>query len=77
MIKFDVLSKSRLDILPELCYVCCVMKTIIDQTRREFTARYVADISKAIFAVALASKLFVDLPVWLRLRCQSWDLSSF
>jgi len=37
-----------------------------DDAHREFTARYLGDLSKAIFAVALASKLFVDLPAWLR-----------
>ena len=40
---------------------------IITNARREFTARYLADLSKAIFAVALASKLFVDLTRWLRI----------
>ena len=40
---------------------------IIDKNRKEFTARYLADISKAIFAVALASKLFVELAVWIRI----------
>ena len=39
---------------------------IVDDARREFTARYLADLSKAIFAVALASKLFLELPRWLR-----------
>ena len=39
---------------------------IIDETRRKFTAQYFADLSKAVFAVALASKLFGDLAVWLR-----------
>lgn len=38
----------------------------IDEARREFTARYLADLSKAIFAVALASKFFLELPWWLR-----------
>ena len=37
-----------------------------DKARRKFIANYLADISKAIFAVALASKLFVDLALWLR-----------
>ena len=40
---------------------------IIERKRREFVARYLADISKAIFAVALASKLFIDLAQWLRI----------
>ncbi len=43
------------------------MKDLITDARREFTARYLADISKAIFAVALASKFFFDLAVPLRI----------
>src|SRR4029077_19951229 len=37
-----------------------------DKARRRFTAHYLADLSKADFAVALASKLFIDLGLWLR-----------
>ena len=40
---------------------------IINDTRRKFTARYLSDLSKAVFAVALASKLFIELPTWLRI----------
>ncbi len=49
-----------------MIYICC-MKDLITDARREFTARYLADISKAIFAVALASKFFIDMAVWLRI----------
>lgn len=60
-------QKSYLDISPGLWYVCHVMKTIIDHARREFIARYLGDISKAIFTVGLASKLFFEFPTWLRI----------
>lgn len=50
---------------------------VIDEARREFTSRYLADLSKAIFAVALASKLFVDLPQWLRFALPSVGLLLF
>ena len=43
------------------------MKDLITDARRGFTARYCADISKTIFAVALASKFFIDMAVWLRI----------
>ena len=39
----------------------------MSEERREFTARYLADLSKAIFAVALASKFFLDLRPELRI----------
>ena len=32
----------------------------------EFTAKFLADIAKAIFAVGLASSFFRDFPGWLR-----------
>ena len=60
-------TKSLLDIISGVCYVCRVMKTIIDQARREFIAKYLGDISKTIFAVGLASKLFFEFPTWLRI----------
>ncbi len=43
------------------------MRDIFDDAKLEFTARYLADISKAIFAVALASKFFFELSVPLRI----------
>ena len=43
------------------------MKDIFDDARREFMARYLADLSKAVFAVALASKFFFELSVPLRI----------
>jgi hypothetical protein len=39
---------------------------IFTHARRDFTARYLSDMSKAIFAVALASRFFGDLPFWAR-----------
>ena len=50
---------------------------IIDEARREFTAGYFADLSKAIFAVALASKFFIDLRTWLRVLMPSIGLFFF
>ena len=43
------------------------MKDIFNDVRREFMARYLADLSKAVFAVALASKFFFDLTIPLRI----------
>ena len=40
---------------------------IIEYARREFIARYLADISKAICVVGLASKFFLDLPLGARI----------
>ncbi|MBI5150690.1 MAG: hypothetical protein HZA28_07980 [Candidatus Omnitrophica bacterium] len=39
------------------------MKTIIDDARREFIAKIVADLGKTIFAVGLASYFFEKFPV--------------
>ena len=39
---------------------------IIEYARREFIAKYLADISKAICAVGLASRFFLDLPLGTR-----------
>jgi len=50
---------------------------ILDEARREFTARYLADISKAIFAVALASKLFIELVPWLRISLPILGVALF
>ena len=50
---------------------------IITDRRKEFIARYFADISKAIFAVALASKLFVELTLWLRISLPIAGVSFF
>ena len=48
-----------------------------DDAHREFTARYLGDLSKAIFAVALASKLFVELPTWLRVMLMISGVAFF
>ncbi len=39
---------------------------ILDDRRREFVARMVTDLGKAILAVALASYFFERFPLWLR-----------
>ena len=48
-----------------------------DRARRKFTAQYLADISKAVFAVALASKLFVDLALWQRVGLTVLGIAFF
>lgn len=40
---------------------------MITEKHKEFAAKYLADISKAIFAVALASNFFIELPMWVRI----------
>lgn len=42
------------------------MKMIIDDSRREFIAKIVADLGKTIFAVGLASYFFEKFPVAIR-----------
>lgn len=39
---------------------------ILDDRRREFVARNIADVGKAVLAVTLASYFFERLPLWLR-----------
>ncbi len=51
--------------------------SLFDRTRREFMARYLADVSKAIFAVALASKFFIDLINWMRILLPVAGLAFF
>lgn len=41
-------------------------KPIIDETRREFIAKIIADLGKTIFAVGLASYFFEKFPVLLK-----------
>jgi len=41
-------------------------KDLLTKEQVEFIAKYLGDISKAIFAVALASKFFGDFALWLR-----------
>ena len=43
------------------------MKDLFNDVKREFMARYLADLSKAVFAVTLASKFFFELSVPLRI----------
>jgi len=50
---------------------------IIDEARREFYGRLLCRSSKAIFAVALASKFFIDLRTWLRVLMPSIGLFFF
>ena len=47
------------------------------ESHSEFTAHYLADISKAIIAVGLASKLFIDLPTWLRITLATSGVGLF
>ena len=42
------------------------METIIDDARREFIAKIVADLGKTIFAVGLASYFFEKFPIPVR-----------
>jgi len=39
----------------------------IDANRREHIAKYMSDVSKAIVAVGLASKFFLDLSIGMRM----------
>ena len=39
---------------------------LIDEARREFIAKNIADMGKAILTVGFASYFFERLPVWLR-----------
>jgi len=43
------------------------MKRIIDEARREFIAKMIADLGKAIFIVGLASYFFEKFPTPLKL----------
>ncbi len=49
----------------------------MSEERREFTARYLADISKMMFALALASKLFLDLRPELRIGLPTLGAALF
>lgn len=42
------------------------MQAILDDRRREFVAKNVADVGKAVLAVTLASYFFERFPLWLR-----------
>jgi len=42
------------------------MKVALGSKRRELLARTVADFTKAIFAVAVASEFFKEFQVWMR-----------
>jgi len=52
------------------------VKTILDDRRREFVAKNVADVGKAVLAVALASYFFERFPLWLRWMLPSLGMIS-
>ena len=53
------------------------MKLILTKDSQEFIAKYLGDLSKAIFTVGFASYFFKDLPLFLRIGCGSLALVFF
>jgi hypothetical protein len=39
---------------------------LFHRNRREYTSDFLADLAKATFGLAIASKLFHDFPLWAR-----------